>query len=236
MAGNTSKAREFIRQLANFRKQTLLNALHGLIRHGTPEQRRNALYALALSFGEGSRRIRSFSTKDGESIGMDKSDLGTISDGEPEAATPAEWEAKRSYEIVNAVGEGLTDEDETVRQAAFETMRSLADEESGILSQQLLCGDDSSLKQKLLEDVAGSSLDQDLKISIAALENTDDRVRQMAEANMKAASGKDLTTQEEAMAWMEERTAEAIRKAQAEAAASGNGSGAGANQSAADDK
>ena len=221
MAGETLKAREFMRQLASFRRQTLLNALRGLIRHGTPEQRKNALYALAMAFGEGSRRIRSFSTKEGEKLDMDKSDLGTISDGEPETGTIEEREAKRSYEIVRAVGEGLNDEDATVKQAAFEAMRALAEEEAGILAQQLLCGDDSSLKQKLLEDVAGSTSDQDLKISIAALENADAKVRQMAEANVKAATGKEMTTQDEAMSWLESRTEEAIRKAQNESGANG---------------
>ena len=216
MAGDTTKAREFMRQLSRFRRQTLRNALRGLIHHGTPEQRKNALYALALAFGEGSRRIRSFSTKEGEKLELDKSDLGTISDGEPEAGTLEEREAKRSYEIVNAVGEGLKDADATVKEAAFEAMRSLAEEESGILSQQLLCGDDSVLKQKLLEDVAGSTAEQDLKISIAALENADAKVREMAEANVKEASGKEMKTQEEAMSWMEARTEEAIRKAQNE--------------------
>lgn len=221
MSGDTTKAREFMRQLASFRRQTLLNALRGLVHHGTPEQRKNALYALALAFGEGSRRIRSFSTKEGEKLGLDKSDLGTISDGEPEAGTIEEREAKRSYEIVNAVGEGLRDADATVKEAAFEAMRSLAEEESGILSQQLLCGDDSAMKQKLLEDVAGSTAEQDLKISIAALENADAKVREMAEANVKAATGKEMKTQEEAMSWLESRTEEAIRKAQSEVDANG---------------
>ena len=221
LSGDTTKAREFLRQLASFRRQTLLNALRDLIRHGTPEQRKNALYALAMAFGEGSRRIRSFSTKEGENLELDKSDLGTISDGEPEAGTLEEREAQRTYEIVSAVGEGLQDADASVKEAAFEAMRALAEEESGILSQQLLSGDDSAMKQKLLEEVAGSTTEQDLKVSIAALENADATVREMAEANVKAATGKEMKTQEEAMSWLESRTEEAIRKAQNEVDANG---------------
>ena len=226
LSGNDEKkVRELMRQLARFRKRTLLSALRGLIRHGTAEQRRNALYALALAFGEGVGKIRAFSTKEGEVLKMDWSDLGTISDGEPEMGTSEEQAAQISHEIVNAVGEGLCDEDASVKQAAFETMRALAEEESGILSQQLLSGDDSAMKQKLLEDVAGATSDQDLKISIAALGSEDAAVRSLAERNIKAASGKDLTRQEDALAWLEARTDAAIKRVESEGAEAGDASG-----------
>ena len=43
----------------------------------------------------------------------------------------------------------------------------------------------------------------------------------LAEANVKAATGKEMKTQEEAMSWLESRTEEAIRKAQSEVDANG---------------
>jgi hypothetical protein len=152
---------------------------------------------------------------------MDKSDLGTISDGEPEAETDEEREAQRSHDIVSAVGEGLVDSDASVKQAAFVAMQALDEEERGVLSQQILGGDDSALKQQLLADAATGGTESDLKVSIAGLENGDETVRKMAEANVKAATGQDLITQDAAAAWLEAKTEAAIQKAESEAAVDG---------------
>jgi len=219
--GDNKGVCERMRQLACFRKKTLLNAFRDLIHRGTPEQRRNALCALAMSFGEGSGKIRAFALKNGESIEMDRSDLGTISDGEPEADTDEDREAQRSHDIVSAVGEGLVDSDASVKQAAFVAMQALDEEERGVLSQQILGGDDSALKQQLLADAATGGTESDLKVSIAGLENGDETVRKMAEANVKAATGQDLITQDAAAAWLEAKTEAAIQKAESEAAVYG---------------
>jgi len=108
-----------------------------------------------------------------------------------------------------------------VKQAAFVAMQALDEEERGVLSQQILGGDDSALKQQLLADAATGGTESDLKVSIAGLENGDETVRKMAEANVKAATGQDLITQDAAAAWLEAKTEAAIQKAESEAAVYG---------------
>lgn len=203
-AGDEKSVRELMRQLSCFKRPTLMRALQGLIRHGDAEERKNALYALAVAFGAGTKRTRTFAAAGGgESFGRDNSDFGTISDGIPDTGNAEEQAAQQSHDIISAVGEGLQDDESSVRQAAYETMRALDDEESSVLAQQLLCGDDAALKRQLLSDVAGSSAEQDIKTSIAGLENSDPAVHQQAMANLKAVSGQDLATQEAAFDWLE---------------------------------
>ena len=215
--------REIVRSLAVYRKQTLLNAIRGLVRHGLPEQRRNALYALALSFGSGTSKMRTSVTKNSETTQPDDADLGIVSDGLPESPDELERQARQTHDIVCAVGDGLEDNDTSVRQAAFEAMMSLDDEERGILSQQVLSGEDVELKRRLLSELSGSEDKQDLMLSISALENEDPSVRSLAAANVEAATGQDFKTQDEALEWLESQTDAAIAAAEAEAKASGEG-------------
>ena len=215
--------REIARNLAVYRKQTLLNAIRGLVRHGLPEQRRNALYALALSFGSGTSKMRTSVTKNGETTQPDNADLGIVGDGLSESPGELERQARQTHDIVCAVGDGLEDNNSSVRQAAFETMMSLDDEERGALSQQVLSGENVELKRRLLSEISGSEDKQDLMLSMSALENEDPSVRSLAEANVKAATGQDLKTQDEALEWMESQTAAAVAAVEAEAKASGEG-------------
>ena len=218
-AGNNQAVQELRPQLVLLKQPTLLRALQGLIRHGDEEQRKNALYAMALAFGEESRRWRSFpAVGGGESFGPDNADFGTISDGLPDSGTAEEQAAQQSHDIVSAVGEGLEDEAASVRQAAYEAMRKLGEEESGVLSQQLLSGEDSVLKKQLLSDAAnasseGAPSEQDLKTLIAGLENSDPAVHQQAVEYLKAVSGENLTTQAAAFDWLEKKVESDTAKA-----------------------
>lgn len=218
--------REIARSLAVYRRQTLLNAIRGLVRHGLPDQRRNALYALALSFGPGTSKMRTSVTKNSETTQPDDADLGIVCDGLPESPDELERQARQTHDIVCAVGDGLEDNDTSVRQTAFEAMMSLDDEERGVLSQQVLSGEDVELKRRLLSELSGSEDRQDLMLSISALEDEDPSVRSLAAANVEAATGQDFKTQDEALEWLESQTDAAISAAEAEAKASGEGASA----------
>ena len=74
-----------------------------------------------------------------------------------------------------------------------------------------------------MSEISGSEDKQDLMLSMSALENEDPSVRSLAEANVKAATGQDLKTQDEALEWMESQTAAAVAAVEAEAKASGEG-------------
>ena len=215
--------REVLHSLAAYRKQTLLTALRGLVRHGSPEQRRNALYALALSFGAETSKMRTSVTKSGEMTKADDEDLGVIGDGIPESPDAMEREAKRSHDIVCAVADGLEDNDASVRQAAMETMLALESEERGVLAQQVLSGEDADAKRHLLSAISDSEDRQDLMLSIAALGSDDPSVRTLAAANVKAATGQDFRTQDEALEWVESHTTAAVEADKAEAALSEHG-------------
>lgn len=205
--GDEAAVAEIRHNLAVYRKQTLLNALRGLVRHGTPEQRRNALYALALSFGAGSAKMRTSVSESGVTTKPDDADLGVVGDGLPESPDELERQAHRTHDIVCAVGDGLEDNDPSVRQAAFDAMMALESEERGVLAQQILSGENVEMKRRLLAEFSGSEDRQDLMLSISALEDEDPSVRSMAEGNVKSATGQDLKTQDEALAWVESQTA-----------------------------
>ena len=218
---NERDAKECLRKLARYRKLTLLNALRGLVRHGDVEQRKDALYALALSFGTGSNRKRAYFSKDIDAEWTDRDDLGVIADGRGEPSGEAELSAQISHDIVCAFEDGLSDEDADVKQVAFDAMLSLEEEERGVLAQQVLFGEDAEMKRQLMSSIAGSKDHQDVMLSIAGLESDDAELRAIAESNVKMATGQDFTTQDEALDWVESQTESAISAAETNLATEG---------------
>jgi hypothetical protein len=213
--------KECLRKLARYRKLTLLNALRGLVRHGNVEQRKNALYALALSFGSGSSKKRAYYSKDIDAEWTDRDDLGVIADGRGEPDNAAELSAQISHDIVCTVEDGLSDEDADVKQVAFDAMLSLEEEERGVLAQQVLSGEDAAMKLQLISSISGSKDHQDVMLSIAALESDDPALRDLAKNNVKMATGQDFATQDEALDWLESHTESAIRTAESNLATEG---------------
>lgn len=209
-----ARVRECTARLLRYRKLTLLNALRGLVRHGEPIQRQNALYALAVVFGAGSPKKRSYASGSGETEWTESADFGVISDGIGEPDGDAELAAQISHDIVCAVEDGLQDASTEVQAAAFDALMSLNEEERGVLSQQIISGDDADMKRKLIAAISSSGEKIDLMLSISAMDSDDALVRAMANNNIRSMTGESFATQEEALDWVEERTADAVKAAE----------------------
>ena len=159
----------------------------------TAEEKMGGLFALAAAFGRGNP------TDGGEenrAIDVSGTDSGTA-----DGAT--EEEARRIHDVVAAVGIGLSDPSESVRQAAYETVRVLNNEEQGVLTAQILSGDDAALKRQLVADTSGSANERDIMMSIGALDNSDAETARAAADNLKNVLGQKFSTQDEALAWWE---------------------------------
>ena len=58
-----------------------------------------------------------------------------------------------------------------------------------------------ALKVRLLSDISGSASDADIGLSVMALGDASQPVREKAAANLKAVSGQEFTSQAEAQKW-----------------------------------
>ena len=185
---------KFLEQLRSCGDRVLLATLSDMIRNGsTAEEKMGGLFALAAAFGRGNP------TDGGEenrAIDVSGKDSGTA-----DGAT--EEEARRIHDVVAAVGIGLSDPSESVRQAAYETVRVLNNEEQGVLTAQILSGDDAALKRQLVADISGSANERDIMMSIGALDNSDAETARAAADNLKNVLGQKFSTQDEALAWWE---------------------------------
>ena len=180
--GDEAAVRKSWECLSGISRQAVLDALRGLVQHGDVNERKNALYALALASIQG----------------------GPLSAAAPRAEGNGQQLEQWRHDIISAVGEGLDDEENAVRNVAYEVMRSLDGESKGALGQQLMGGEDSQLKIRLLSDVSGSSADADVGLAVMALGDKDSAVREKAAANLKAVSGKNFASQEDAHKWWSE--------------------------------
>lgn len=123
------------------------------------------------------------------------------SDEEDDADEKAE--ALQVQGVVEVVSAGLKDPDAAVRKAAYDTMRVLGVEESGVIAMRLMRGSDQSLKKDLLGEVAGSALDTDVRYSLMALEGPDQELRRMATENLRQLTGQTFDSVESALDWRE---------------------------------
>ncbi len=184
---------QFLEQIRSCGDRDVLATLTDMIRNGLPEEKMGALFALAAAFGRGN-------STDGDGLNqvVDASQAGQGNPGEA-----SEEEARRIHDVVEATGAGLSAAEETVRQAAYETMRMLGNEEQGILTAQILSGEDATLKRRLIADTSGSANERDVMTSISALENPDAETARAAAANLNNVLGQKFSTQDEALSWWE---------------------------------
>ena len=178
-AGDEAAVQKCWESLSGVSHQAILDALRGLVQHGAVSERKNALYALAMAASQGGP------------MAVD------ASESEERKQQVEQWR----HDIMSAVGEGLDDEETAVRNVAYEVMQSLDDDSKRDLGQQLLSGEDAALKVRLLSDISGSATDADVGLSVMALGDASQSVREKAAANLKAVSGKEFSSQEEAQKW-----------------------------------
>ena len=134
--------------------------------------------------------------------GSDGSPMVIDLDAEP-SPEEVERDAHRTHELVGMVGDGLRDSDKTVRDAAFDVFRSLDGDPSFVLSRQILMSDDHENKMKLMETMANTVTTYAIGLSLDALGNADEAVRDAAAKNLAAVTGKTFASQGEARDWWE---------------------------------
>jgi len=205
------KTAEGLRRLGALGRATLLACLRERIRLGSAQEREGAVLTVGALFGEEAGKMKkmvddgkgSFSLAEGGDDGDFVSDRDAT-----DGLSPEERAARQTKEVVKAISDGLSDADDAVRNAAYDAMRALAREEAGILEGQIFSGTDTELKLALLADAAAKTGEAGVMTSIAGLENEDKDVAAAAAKNLKAATGQDFKTEQQALDWWEKHGAE----------------------------
>jgi hypothetical protein len=144
--------------------------------------------------------------------GSDGSPMVIDLDAEP-SPEEEDLEAHRTHELVGMIGEGLRDPDKTVRDAAFDVFRSLEGDPAFVLSRQILMSDDHENKMKLMDAMANAVTTYAIGLTLDALGNADEEVRDAAAKNLAAVTGKTFASQDEARDWWEENCDDFIERA-----------------------
>lgn len=114
----------------------------------------------------------------------------------------------RSRVTVVMMTTGLADAEPVVRDAAYETLVGLPDEERAQLSLQLLGNDDAALKQALLAETAQTDDEQSLTLNFHGLDAEEPEIRQLAADNIREKTGQTFESSEQAFAWYEKQLSE----------------------------
>lgn len=100
---------------------------------------------------------------------------------------------------------GLQDESSSVRDAAYETLMTLPEEERAALSLQLMGNGDAALKERLLSSCAGDDSEFARGVSFHGLDAEESSVRALAGENVKSLFGRSFASSDEAFAWYEQK-------------------------------
>lgn len=168
------------------------------------------LHEMAAS-ADAAERIRALAVIEA-AYGSDGSPMVIDLDADP-SQEEVDMEAHRTHELVVMVGDGLRDSDKTVRDAAFDVFRSLEGDPAFVLSRQILMGDDRENKMKLMDAMANTVTTYAIGLSLDALGNADEAVRDAAAKNLTAVTGKTFASQDEARDWWEENCDDFIERA-----------------------
>ena len=99
---------------------------------------------------------------------------------------------------------GLQDENSSVRDAAYEALITLPEEERSALSLQLMGNGDVTLKERLLSSCAGDDSEFARNVDFHGLDAEEPSVRALAEDNVKRLVGRSFASSDEAFAWYEQ--------------------------------
>lgn len=140
---------------------------------------------------------------------VDESPTEAGAGGDEVVAVESESEGDfRSRVTVVMMTTGLADAEPVVRDAAYETLVGLPDEERAQLSLQLLGNDDAALKQTLLAETAQTDDEQALTLNFHGLDATEPEIRQLAADNIKEKTGQTFESSEQAFDWYEKHLSE----------------------------
>lgn len=148
----------------------------------------------------------------GTAYGSDGKPIVVDLDADPDSPE-VRFEANRTHKLVDMVGRGLCDRVASVRDAAFEAFSMLDGDAASVLARQILAGEDTEMKLRLMDATANTITGQAIGISLDALGNADETVRAAASKNIAAVTGKTFSSQEEARDWWEENSTDFLTKA-----------------------
>ena len=181
-----------MRSRSSYKPSVVIAAANNiLLYNGTSEEKEQALYAVGMLFG------KEASTGVPYDITHPKNEIAVGDDGSRSVAPVAE---RPTQELISTVFAGLSDADESVRDAAFSVMRSLPEEESGVLAANILSGGDARLQERLMHEAGKES---DVRLSLMGMGSESQSVRSLAAENLKNASGRVFASQQEASEWYE---------------------------------
>jgi len=176
--------------LSCYKPSVILGAAGNILKFGTSEEKGRALYAVGMFFGKESST--------GVPSGVTHPKEVAIGDDGSEYVAPA---AERpTQQLVSTVVAGLSDEDEGVRDAAFDVMCALPDEESGVLAANLLSDGDAGLQERLMREAVDAS---DIRLLLMGMGSESQDVRGLAAEGLKSAFGQEFASQKEAAEWYE---------------------------------
>lgn len=211
---------KLVNRLSGQNRMAFLATLNEMMRIGDSREKTVALTALSAVYGDPNspeqqkdRQIREESapadverqvsgSKDPELEAEMRTKNAALESQAAQNDTSREDEAMKTKLLVETVSSGLQDTDPEVRDAAFETMFSVPDEERGVLAAQILSGDNQPLKEKLLSAIKGSDDPTDIKINLQAMSGDDQGMRQSASDNIEKISGQRFETAEDAAQWL----------------------------------
>ena len=220
---------QFLLSLSCYKRSAIVGAAKNIMRFGTPKEKQNALWAIGMVFGSDSkdsiRIVKENSSDDLVSISSlsktanDKSltpedanfgkDPNTVEEDSrsPTEVTRDDHQADSdesiSHGIVATVSAGLTDDDSSVRDTAFDVMRVLPKDESSLLASSLLSDGDSVLQERLMGSLDGEVLEFDISLSLMGMGSQNENVRNQAAQNLMKIFGKSFSSQKEASEWYE---------------------------------
>lgn len=219
----------FMHELSGYKRSAVLAAARATMRYGSSGQKISALLAVANLFSAEGRSGRMVggaaesagTSSPGEGVSTDGKTINkAVDEGVAESMNASgdplteAQEDRQSQEIVGVVSSGLTDANSDVKSMAFSAMRSLPFEESGVLASQILTGDDTAMKVDLMKDLAQSSNPADIRMSVMGMGNPDQEVRSLAAANLKAVSGQDFASEEQAAEWLDQNLQPEVARSQ----------------------
>lgn len=150
---------------------------------------------------------------DDECVGESSADDETGGDDAVaiEEEAPEDFRSRVTVVMMTA---GLADAEPVVRDAAYETLVGLPDEERAQLSLQLLGNDDTALKQALLAETAQADDEQSLTLNFHGLDADELEVRQLAAENILAKTGQTFESSDQAYDWYEKQLPEGAGSAE----------------------
>ena len=186
---------DLAKTLASYKPAVVLDVARSVMKNGSSNEKKNALYAVGLLFGRDSDTGVPFDITHPKSTAAGNDGEIVTSSG-----TPSE-KSELGVQLFSTVSAGLSDSDAGVRTTAFDVMRTLPDEDGSALAATLLSDGDVDLQKRLMREVEGNA--SGIRLSLMGMGSESEAVRTLAAENLESISGQKFAGQKEAAEWYE---------------------------------